>query len=90
MTQDHEDDSSPANDYERWLEDLAGGPVAVWRMITLWIALGLGVYGVFAGLGAESDVPAGIAVAVLSGAYWGWAIPRWARRKGEQRRTRGL
>ncbi len=81
---------SPGDDYQRWLDDLAGAPVGVVWVIALWMVLGLAIFVTFDSLGVESDAPAGTVVAVLSAAYWLWAVPRWARRKGERRRSRDL
>lgn len=78
---------SPGDDYQRWLDDLAGRPVRVGWVIALWMLLGLAVFVTFDRLGVESDAPAGTVLAVLSAAYWLWAVPRWARKKGERRKN---
>lgn len=52
-------------------------------MIVWWLVLCIAVFGSFAVIGVESDAPAGVTVGLISLAYWFWAVPKWARRRGE-------
>ncbi len=85
---EEKDPEPPGDEYQGWLDELAGGPVRVWPLIALWLVIGVAVFGAFDLLGVDSDAPASTAMVILSVVFWVWAVPRWARKKGERQGVR--